>query len=228
MWGSDQAAIDTALEYSVGYCLSETVRVPKECPCRVSARPRRRGRARQNSEKEKDMTASRVDPGYEHERKFLVADTSIIANLQGERIVQAYLWKQGGYSARVRRTQVREGLGWTDAPAMLTLKGPWVGYRRLEREVEIPVEDVEAILSEATHVVTKTRFAPIISEGEAWIVDVFHGDSEGLILAEFEGQPVAVETRPKPWWASEEVSGDERYSNDFLAFHPWSKWPKES
>lgn len=56
-----------------------------------------------------------------------------------------------------------------------------------------------------------------------WEVDVFHGDNEGLILAEIE---LASEDEPfeRPDWVGHEVSGDRRYYNSMLTKYPYKQW----
>lgn len=165
------------------------------------------------------------DPGYEHERKFIVEDLAVTRGTIGEEIEQGYLWRGAEYAVRVRRTKIYNEAGeFEDGPSMLTIKGPRKNNSRLERETEIPTEDAIVILAQAEHVVRKTRYQPIVSENETWIVDVFHGKNEGLVIAEYEAFPEAVAKIKKPWWCSEEVTNDVRYSNDYLAFNPWTEW----
>ena len=49
-----------------------------------------------------------------------------------------------------------------------------------------------------------------------WIVDEFHGDLTGLLLAEVELKH-ETEDPPKPPWVGDEVTGDVRYYNSVLA-----------
>lgn len=58
-----------------------------------------------------------------------------------------------------------------------------------------------------------------------WEVDEFAGDNQGLILAEVE---LSEEHQivDLPDWIGEEVSGDPRYFNSYLAKNPFSRWPK--
>ncbi|MDR0412377.1 MAG: adenylate cyclase, partial [Dysgonamonadaceae bacterium] len=49
-------------------------------------------------------------------------------------------------------------------------------------------------------------------------VDVFHGDKEGLVVAELELQS-ENEAFEKPGWLGDEVTFDERYYNAYLASH---------
>ena len=70
--------------------------------------------------------------------------------------------------------------------------------------------------------IDKTRY--LIKAGEyTFEVDEFHGDNEGLIVAEIE---LPDEDAPfeRPDWLGEEVTGDIRYYNVMLVKHPFSTW----
>lgn len=54
-------------------------------------------------------------------------------------------------------------------------------------------------------------------------VDEFHGDNEGLVVAEIE-LGTADETFEKPAWLGQEVTGDKRYYNAQLSRHPFKAW----
>ena len=56
-----------------------------------------------------------------------------------------------------------------------------------------------------------------------WEIDVFHGDNEGLIVAEVELEAVDQEVA-LPDWIGAEVSADPRYFNSSLVAHPFSSW----
>lgn len=168
-------------------------------------------------------------PDEEYERRFLVDDLRILEGVEHYReIQQAYLWVDGGYAIRVRliRDPVASGED-GNCVAYLTLKGPRERPRdqmRYEAEREIDVRHAEAIISIAPHVVTKRRYS--IIAGETFDIDFFTGRNEGLVIAEFEASPQAVARLQKPWFASREVTFDQRYSNDGLAISPWRNWPE--
>ena len=70
--------------------------------------------------------------------------------------------------------------------------------------------------------VKKTRYH-LLHEGMMWEVDEFHGENEGLIIAEIElDDPEA--TFALPPWVGQEISHDPRYFNSNLSVHPFSKW----
>ena len=54
-------------------------------------------------------------------------------------------------------------------------------------------------------------------------VDEFHGDNEGLVLAEIELAD-ADESFMKPSWLGREVTDDGRYYNGYLARNPFKNW----
>ena len=66
---------------------------------------------------------------------------------------------------------------------------------------------------------------------EVWVgeslyeVDVFHGENEGLIIAEIELTDVTQDFE-KPTWLAEEVTLDVRYYNSALSQHPYKHWNK--
>ncbi|GAA4404942.1 CYTH domain-containing protein [Fodinibacter luteus] len=158
---------------------------------------------------------------HEWERKFLVGDSTILRGLEGYHIEQGYLWSSGGFSLRIRRTlPLGSALAPHEVPYRLTLKGPRVGngLGRLEIESQVPNEYGHVLLAEAQLTLRKRRY-PYISEGETWDIDVFEDGLEGLIIAEIEGSRERVALARMPWWASLEVTSDERYSNESLAAH---------
>ena len=59
--------------------------------------------------------------------------------------------------------------------------------------------------------------------GRKWEVDEFHGDNEGLVVAEIE---LGSEDEPfgRPSWLGEEVTGESRYYNSMLSECPCTKW----
>lgn len=169
----------------------------------------------------------RIDPLREFERKFLVDETSIVNNLDGAAITQAYLWRANGYVVRVRHWQMRDQEGRvTDGPASLTLKGPRAANgSRLEVESELPIDDALAITANASDVVSKVRYQ-LISEGSVFEIDEFTGANAGLWVAEYEASERSVNLIKKPWWASREVTGDPRFDNENLARAPFRSWPE--
>ena len=72
--------------------------------------------------------------------------------------------------------------------------------------------------------VEKTRYLVPNTDGlHTWEVDVFHGENEGLIVAEIELND-ENDTFDKPDWLGKEVSDDPRYFNSHLLKHPYQSW----
>lgn len=146
--------------------------------------------------------------GVEIERKFLVKDNSFKASASDvSEIKQGYLSRD---PERVVRVRIRNDRGY------LTVKGRSVGATRLEYEYEIPLKDAEEMLCMCKPpVLSKTRYVVVGEDGNKWEIDEFHGDREGLVVAEVElnsaDQPVIL-----PSFISVEVTGDPRYFNSNL------------
>ena len=70
--------------------------------------------------------------------------------------------------------------------------------------------------------IEKTRYF-VEWKGHAWEIDIFHGDNEGLIVAEIE-LATADQAFAKPPWLGREVSLDARYFNSNLARTPYFDW----
>ena len=151
----------------------------------------------------------------EIERKFLVSGEFRQDSPESYRIMQGYICSDPDRTVRVR---VRGDKGF------LTIKGRSSedGLSRYEWEKEISVtEAVELMALCGSGVIDKTRY--LVPFGKhTYEVDVFHGANEGLVLAEIELSD-EQEAFEKPSWLGEEVTGDVRYYNSMLSFHPFSK-----
>jgi adenylate cyclase len=164
----------------------------------------------------------------EHERKFLVRDRSILKGSIGNEIEQGYVWAANGWAIRARRTHIRDGTPEyrEEAPAMITIKGPRVGSSRAEYNVAVEIDEAISLIYAADLRISKTRH-PVVSEGLTWEVDVFHGQNQGLVIAEIEmTDAVTLASIKKPVWAGPEVTLDDRYANERLARNPWPTWPE--
>lgn len=153
----------------------------------------------------------------EIERKFLVKTAAWKPHGAGVPFKQGYLNTQ---KERVVRVRI-EG-----DKAKLTIKGVTTGVTRSEFEYPIPVEDAAILLDNLCEkpLIDKHRHAEVHG-GKTWEIDVFHGDNEGLVVAEIE-LGSETETFVRPDWAGEEVSSDPRYFNSNLLKHPFKKWGK--
>lgn len=153
--------------------------------------------------------------GIEIERKFLVKNISWrTAADEGVECRQGYLLSSNEKTVRVRIIGDR---------AFLTVKGATTGIARSEFEYEIPVPDAGELLELCGGaVVEKIRYS-IEHGGMAWVLDVFRGENEGLVVAEIE-----LDTEHQlfeiPPWTGSEVSDDPRYFNSRLAMHPFSSF----
>ena len=170
----------------------------------------------------------------ETEKKFLVLDDGFKAQaVKSYRIRQGYLAHDSGRTVRVR---IRDDKGF------LTIKGPSIipGSRpEWEKEISLQeAEDLFALCKPGS--VDKTRWivpaghaggstgSPTVMADPDWPsrffeVDEFHGENDGLVMAEIElGSP--DEPFESPSWLGEEVTDDKRYYNGYLAEHPYKTW----
>ena len=151
--------------------------------------------------------------GIEIERKFLVADDSVLAGLSGLVIRQGYLSRVPERTVRIRRKGDR---------GFVTIKGANTGATRSEWEYEIPPADADQMLDlcEAP-VLDKTRYTIEVA-GRTWEVDVFRGANAGLVMAEVELESADADVAI-PSWAGLEVTDDPRYYNANLSQHPMGR-----
>ncbi|CAN7341584.1 CYTH domain-containing protein [Pararhizobium sp. LjRoot238] len=148
----------------------------------------------------------------EIERKFLVASDGWRSEAdRGTCLLQAYVVTMDDRSARVRLMD--------DERAKLTIKISNGSMTRDEFEYEIPVADAKELMSKAIgRIIEKTRYE-VKHGGFVWEVDVYSGAHEGLVIAEVE-LSAEGDTPDLPVWLGAEVTGDLRYSNQFLSINP--------
>ena len=155
----------------------------------------------------------------EIERKFLVKDNSFVDEaFKKRRIVQGYICSDAERSVRVR---IRDDEGF------LTIKSATNerGWSRYEFEKSISLKEAEELMKLCLPgLIDKVRHYVKVGS-HIWEVDIFHGENEGLVMAEIELES-EDETFELPLWAGQEVSGDAGYYNSMLAKHPFSKWAK--
>ena len=156
----------------------------------------------------------------EIERKFLVTADFRPYAISRHRIVQGYISARSGRTVRIRLY---------DDNAFLTIKGPSFdgGLSRHEFEYAIPKEDAPALLALCEGgIIDKTRW--LIPAGErTFEVDEFHGNNEGLVIAEVE-LSAEDEAYAKPGFIGKEVTGDRRYYNSHLRRYPFCLWGKDA
>ena len=152
----------------------------------------------------------------EIERKFLIQGSFEAFSTRKMRFKQGYLPTEKGCTVRIRTEDDR---------AFLTIKGPSnaSGITRYEWNHEIATHEAEELFLLCTNdLIEKDRYLVPVGK-HTYEVDVFHGDNEGLIVAEIE---LDAEDEPfeKPSWLGQEVTEQRRYSNSHLASNPYKHW----
>ena len=153
----------------------------------------------------------------EIERKFLVNSSEYQEEASARsRIVQGYL---NSASERTVRVRIKASEGF------ITIKGAsnQSGTTRFEWEKEISLSEAEALLRLCEPgVIEKVRYE-IRLGNHLFEVDEFLGENAGLVLAEVELR-TENEVFEKPFWLGEEVTGDKRFYNSYLAKEPYRNW----
>lgn len=163
----------------------------------------------------------------EIERKFIIPISTIIpddVNLSKMvQVKQAYLSdiSSSVESSTVRVRSYKKG---ESHLGFITVKSNEAGISREEFEYQIPFEEAESMMYSLSvgSIVEKTR---ILIPYEDLIIelDVFHGDNEGLIIAEVEFEADNIKFTP-PSWFGREVTDDFKYFNVNLAVKPYKIW----
>ena len=153
----------------------------------------------------------------EIERKFLVKGDYKPFITKETRITQGYLSTVPERTVRIRIIGDK---------GLITIKGigSASGTSRYEWEKEIPTEEAKELLEICeAGVIDKTRFIVPESSGLIFEVDEFHGENEGLTIAEIE---LSSEEQlfEKPVWLGEEVTGVARFYNSMLMKKPFKDW----
>ncbi len=154
--------------------------------------------------------------GLEIERKFLVKGDFKQYAYKQEAIVQGYLSSVPERTVRIRIKGEK---------AYLTIKGVGnaSGMSRYEWEKEVSVDEARELIAICEPgIIDKTRYY-IGYNDHTFEVDEFHGENEGLVMAEIELSDEA-DTFEKPDWLGDEVTGDKRYYNSYLSQKPYTKW----
>lgn len=152
----------------------------------------------------------------EIERKFLVDGEFRHIAESSVRVVQGYL---SSVPERTVRVRVYGDRGFITVKG----KGSASGMSRFEWEKEISREEAMGLLEICeAGVIDKTRH--ILRAGDhVYEVDEFHGDNEGLVIAEIELSS-EDEGFERPDWLGREVTGDSRYYNSMLSSNPFRNW----
>lgn len=145
----------------------------------------------------------------EIERKFLVSGNSWRLSADaGVEIRQAYLATMDDRSLRVRI--------YGDGRARLTLKIGQSALVRDEYEFDIDPAEAREMMGQAVGAVIEKIRYNVRYRGHVWEVDVYGGAQAGLVIAEVELS--GIHDRPDiPGWIGREVTGESRYSNQFMA-----------
>lgn len=153
----------------------------------------------------------------EIERKFLIKSSSFKEqSFKKSRIIQGFLNTDKKRTVRVRLHGDK---------GFITVKGQSDngGLIRFEWEKEISKHEAESLLELCEPgVIDKTRYEVKV-ENYIYEVDVFHGDNEGLVVAELELENVN-DVFVKPDWIGEEVTGNIKYYNSQLSKQPYKSW----
>ncbi len=153
----------------------------------------------------------------EIERKFLVTSDDFKASASAKNhIAQGYL---NSHPERTVRIRIKGEIGF------LTIKGKGneSGTTRLEWETELSLMDAKPLLALCEKgIIDKTRYEIPVGK-HTFEVDEFHGENEGLLIAEIELKD-ENEAFEKPSWLGMEVTGNEQYYNAYLSNHPYSEW----
>lgn len=136
---------------------------------------------------------------------------------KASRIIQGYL---SSVPERTVRVRIKDKKGY------LTIKGPVneSGASRYEWEKQIPPEEAKELLSLCEPgIIDKTRHIIPAGNNLFFEVDEFHGNNEGLVVAEIE-LPNENFSFDRPGWLGKEVTGDKRYYNSMLKRYPFESW----
>lgn len=167
--------------------------------------------------------------GKEIERKFLVRSSEYRQGATPVYYRQGYIPTLNGMTVRIR---IAGDQGY------VTFKDRTVGMSRHEFEYAIPRQEAEQMLELMCPKpqIEKERYtipaglgkrgdsSPI--EGLHWEVDEFHGENEGLVVAEIE-VPEEDASFPLPQWIGKEITGNKKYYNSLLCSHPYKTWEEK-
>lgn len=153
----------------------------------------------------------------EIERKFLVSSNVYKTEaISKKRIVQGFL---NTHPERTVRVRMKGEKGY------LTVKGKSnkAGTTRFEWEREMSIDEAEALLKLCEEgVIEKVRYE--VKAGiHIFEIDEFHGNNQGLTVAEIELSE-ENETFEKPSWLGKEVTGNITYYNSSLSKNPFKNW----
>ena len=108
--------------------------------------------------------------------------------------------------------------------AFLAVKSATISATRQEFEYPVPMDDALEMLNDLCEgpIIEKHRYL-VSYKGNVWEFDEFHGDNEGLVVAEIELDS-EEQSFEKPEWIGDEVTTDSRYYNVNLIKNPYKNW----
>lgn len=152
----------------------------------------------------------------EIERKFLLAHDGWRREVR-----RSAAFRQGYLSGEKGLASVRVRI--EGEASKLNVKAAVVGQARAEYEYDIPRQDAIEMLDRlCVGRVEKTRHF-LEREGHTWEIDEFHGENQGLVVAEIELEHENQDFA-RPDWLGAEVTDERRYYNQSLALHPYTRW----
>jgi adenylate cyclase len=152
----------------------------------------------------------------EIERKFLLASED------WRQAVERSIDMQQGFFCNTDKASLRVRI--ENDQARIGIKSMSGALRRSEFEYEIPLHEARILLESFCQpsIIRKTRH--LLHFGEhLWEIDEFHGDNEGLVVAEIELKD-ENEAFLRPPWLGREVSAEPDYLNFRLAVRPFRDW----
>jgi CYTH domain-containing protein len=156
----------------------------------------------------------------EIERKFLVNKEKWLSmnRPEGTNYLQGYLSIDEDKVIRVRVAGNK---------AYITIKGKSETFSHPEFEYTIPSDDANELIRKYTEARVEKVRTRIPAGNHVWEIDEFHGENEGLLMAEIELNTPEDEF-DKPDWLGVEVTNDKRYYNAYLALHPFKSWNEKA
>jgi adenylate cyclase len=170
--------------------------------------------------------------GVEIERKFLINKEKFLSLLEFLPHCSYDIW-QYYISDELRLRIETHSNGHESAYFTIKTKNGESILVRNEWQSDIDLDDAEALKNIlfkskiGSGVIRKTRHIMNHDSQLKWEIDIFHGDNEGLIIAEIEIPDEEYELKITPYgWIGEEVTNDDRYQNSYLAKNPYKNWSK--
>lgn len=157
----------------------------------------------------------------EIERKFWVRKHSAFGYHKEVDITQSYINKQDDYyEIRLRKYFEENILKERFTKFYLDFKSPG-DLTREEFGIKITEEQYETLLKNVKHTLVKSR-CYMSDYGGGVFFDRFHGDLEGLMTLEVEGDQEHVESFKVPAdWDAVEVTYDPRFKNRNIVMRKW-------